>query len=78
MQGDRRTTVTMLVAGPEGAVFGVYRAHVRNRTQRWSWSLHHAHQVGAVTVKHGETRPSYREMAQRFATPEWPAMEYPE
>jgi hypothetical protein len=78
MKAVQRTTVTMILAGPDGSVFGVYRARVRNPAQRWTWNVHRARQVGTVTVKRDETRPSYRAMAERFATPEWPAMEYPE
>ena len=37
-----------------------------------------AQPVGSITVKAGEARPSYRAMAERFATPEWPALAYPE
>jgi hypothetical protein len=74
----RRTTVSMLLAGPEGATFGVFRANVRNPDKRWTWNIHQARHVGSVTVKTGETRPTYRAMAERFATPDWPAMDYPD
>ena len=73
-----RTTVTMIAAGPEGATFGVYRAHVRNPAQRWTWNVHRATRVGTVTVAAGDHRPTYRAMADQFATPEWPALDYPE
>lgn len=74
----RRTVVTMITAGPEGAVYGVFRACVRNPSQRWSWDIHRARQIGTVSVKAGDRRPSYRSMALQFASPDWPALDYPE
>lgn len=73
----KHTTVTMLYSDSGKAVFGVYRAHVRNPEKRWTWNVNHATAVGTITVKRGEARPSYRAMAERFATPEWPALSYP-
>jgi hypothetical protein len=76
-QAAPRTVVTMVEAGPEGTVFGVYRATVRNPDQRWTWNANHAQRIGSVIVKRGDTRPSYRAMAERFATDAWPALNYP-
>lgn len=74
-----RTTVTLLLTWPDGsATFGVFRARVRNPDKRWTWNLHKATQVGKVHVSAGEQRPSYRAMAERYATPDYPALEYPE
>ena len=73
----KRTVVTMVFAGPDGATFGVFRAHVRNPDRRWTWNVHRATPIGTVAVGPGEQRPSYRAMAERFATPEWPALNYP-
>lgn len=68
----------MITAGPDGAVYGVYRARVRNPRQRWTWNLHRARRIGTVSVPAGQPRRSYRAMAAEFATADWPALDYPE
>lgn len=75
---EPRTTVSMITAGPDGAVYGVYRARVRDPRKRWTWNLHRASLIGTVAVPAGQSRPSYRVMAEQFATADWPALDYPE
>jgi hypothetical protein len=76
---NKRTAVTMLQSGPGGLTFGVFRVLVRRRLVRGEmaeyWRTEDADHVATVVRQHGDSRPSYREMAEAHATPEWPVWE---
>jgi len=79
MTGDKRTMVTMLLAGGNHpTVYGVFQTELAYTGTGWSWNLHEARHVGNVWVEQGTTRPSYRAMAEQYATAEYPAGPYPE
>ena len=74
----KRTVVTMVYAAADRAVFGVFRARVRYTPGAWTWDVHHATMIATEHVPAGAPRPDYRAMAQRHATPDYPALAYPE
>jgi hypothetical protein len=70
------TAVAMIHCGPDGATFGVFQTRVRIRESNfgdWSWNAHRATRVGTITIPRGDACPTYREMAERFETAEYPA-----
>lgn len=73
----KRTVVTMLQAGPDRTVYGVFRAEVINAfTDKWTWNVHTADHVGSVTILDGAPAPSYQAIADLFASADWPAHTY--
>lgn len=72
------TVVTMLLCGGDiPTTYGVYHAKVgRNRVGGWSWNLNHKStiRVGTVNVPRQSGPRSYRELAEPFATADYPVL----
>ena len=75
MKTIKRTVVTMLSTMPNHTRFGIYHARVRVGPSRWSWNINTAKHIMTMHLDSTAPWPHYQDLAQPYATAEYPIFE---